>query len=285
MKKRCTWSSSAPFLWSRFLRIYPALLVMVLLCLFGLGLWFTNLAPSAYFTHPRTHLFALKNSTLLGGIEFYLPGVFSNLPWKKMVNDSLWTMPYEIWMYIALAAGSVACRLLRSLQWKAISGLILLTTAIAFAAHVWNHFAGNPENLLFRLTLMFFSGASYFVLRERIVLSGPLFAAALALLVLSPFDLQVFFVVYDLVFAYVILWLAYIPAGVIRHFNKFGDYSYGIYIYAFPIQQALVASIAGLSVAGLITTSGVLAIAMGVLSWHAVEKHALRLKFSSGQTG
>ena len=271
--------SALGFIWARILRIYPALLVMAVLCICVLGLWFTSLQAGAYFSHPRTALFALKNSTLVTGIEFYLPGVFSSLPWKKMVNGSLWTMPYEIWMYIALAVFWIVCRLFRSLQTQAAGVLILSVATIALAAHAWNHFAGRPEDLLFRLAFMFFSGASCFVLRGRIVLSRTIFGGALAALLVSPLHIDLFFLVYELTFAYLLLWLALVPAGQIRNFNKIGDYSYGIYIYAFPIQQALVATIAGLSVAGLISLSSLLAITMGALSWHAVEKHALRLKF------
>ena len=278
-------NSALGFIWARILRIYPALLVMVVLCICALGLWFTNLQAGAYFAHPRTALFALKNSTLVTGIEFYLPGVFSSLPWKKMVNGSLWTMPYEIWMYIALAVLWIVCRVFRSLQTRAAGVLILSVAAIALAAHVWNHFAGHPEDLLFRLAFMFFSGASCFVLRGWIVLSRTLFGVALAALLVSPVHIDLFFLVYELTFAYVLLWLAYVPAGRVRDFNRIGDYSYGIYIYAFPIQQALVATIAGLSVAGLISLSGLLVITMGALSWHVVEKYALRLKFSPAPAG
>lgn len=266
------------FLRARILRIYPALLVMVLLCVLVIGLFFTTLPAGAYLDHPLTLRFILKNATLVGGIEFYLPGVFDQLAWKNMVNGSLWTMPYEVRMYIALAVLWLACWLFRAWRRRVFAGLILTITALALTAHLTNHFSGRPDDNFFRLTFMFFSGASYCVLRERIRLSSAVFGGALAALLASPLEPDLFFVVYDLTLAYVVLWLAYVPGGALRRFNRFGDYSYGIYIYAFPVQQTLLALIAGLSVAGLIVTSGAVTLLLAALSWHCLEQHALRLK-------
>src|SRR4249919_485571 len=75
-----TRKSIVEFLWARVLRIYPALLVMVLLVVFGLGLSFTTAPVSAYLSDTRTYLFIVKNSTLIAGIAQKLPGVFVENP-------------------------------------------------------------------------------------------------------------------------------------------------------------------------------------------------------------
>src|SRR4029078_9745675 len=104
------------FLWARVLRIYPALLVMMSLVVFGLGLYFTTLPHSQYFTDPRTFKFAVQNSTLFSGVMDIrlvqqLPGVFADNPMPLIVNGSLWSMPYEVRMYLSLAVLWIVARL------------------------------------------------------------------------------------------------------------------------------------------------------------------------------
>jgi peptidoglycan/LPS O-acetylase OafA/YrhL len=77
-----------------------------------------------------------------------------------------------------------------------------------------------------------------------------------------------------------VLALAYLPGGFIRHFNRFGDYSYGLYIYAFPVQQSIAALIPGVGVAAMIALSFVVSLLLSIMSWHLIEKRALALKGS-----
>ena len=65
---------------------------------------------------------------------------------------------------------------------------------------------------------------------------------------------------------------------MVRKYNKLGDYSYGIYIYAFPTQQTMMHFIPDASVATLATLAGLITIVLAVFSWHFVEKHALKEK-------
>jgi peptidoglycan/LPS O-acetylase OafA/YrhL len=89
---------------------------------------------------------------------------------------------------------------------------------------------------------------------------------------------QAFSIVYTLTIAYMLCYLAYLPAGAIRKYNEMGDYSYGVYIYAFPVQQALAATYPGISVSAMLLSSGMVTLALAILSWHLIEKRALRLK-------
>ncbi len=266
------------FVWARILRIYPALIVMVLLCVFGLGLWFTSLSPADYLAHPATRQFALQNSTLVTGVVFSLPGVFSAVPYRRFVNGSIWTMPIEMYMYIALALIWLVLAWFRSWRIRVFGAATVVIAVTMLGAHLFNHFRGQPDDALIRLSYMFFTGAAFFVMRDRVRLSGAVFSAAAAVLLLSIVDKNLFFAAYDLSVPYILLWLAYIPAGAIRRFNRGGDYSYGIYIYAFPIQQTIMATVAGMSVLGLIAYSTAITLLFAVLSWHCIEKHALRLK-------
>ena len=97
-----TRSNVLVFLWSRALRIFPALIIAVLFCVFVIGIAFTSLEPKEYLAHDQTQRYLIKNIMLVGGIEYSLPGVFSENPFSHAVNGSLWTMPYEVKMYMLL---------------------------------------------------------------------------------------------------------------------------------------------------------------------------------------
>jgi len=284
-----TRKSIVEFLWARILRIFPALLVMVLLVVFGLGMYFTTVTYSSYFTDVRTYLFIVKNSTLLAGFAQKLPGVFADNPTPIIVNGSLWSMPYEVRMYALLAILWTIARLAKERRFRAFEYALV---SIAIAAGVWKLFGHSSadsitagDGRLVRLIFAFFSGAAFYVLKDRIVLSRPLFWLLLIALLASAVDKRAFFVVYSLATPYLLFYLAYVPAGFIRHYNRVGDYSYGVYIYAFPVQQSIAALLPGVSVVSMFLLSATVTLTLAVLSWHLLERHALDLKgFYVGHT-
>jgi peptidoglycan/LPS O-acetylase OafA/YrhL len=89
---------------------------------------------------------------------------------------------------------------------------------------------------------------------------------------------DLFFIVYSLFLPYIIFYIVYVPSGQIRKFNIMGDYSYGIYIYAFPIQQTMAALVPGISVTTMIVYSFGFTLIMSILSWHLIEKRFLKMK-------
>jgi len=125
---------------------------------------------------------------------------------------------------------------------------------------------------------MFFTGAAFYVLRDFVVLSRTLFIVMIAATLLASVDSRAFHVVYSLSIAYLVLFLAYVPEGLIRKYNRLGDYSYGIYIYAFPVQQSVALFIPNVSAAEMIAVSSVITWVLAALSWHMLEEKALKLK-------
>lgn len=273
------------FIWARILRIYPALIVAMTFCVFVIGLWFTNLNMSDYLLHPDTYKYFFKNIMLFFGVEYYLPGVFQDVPYEGAVNGSLWTLPFEVRMYaiLAIVLTVVVClrKKVKFLTFKNVS-LFLGIFSILFL--ILNHYIDIlPFESVFvekfiRLFAMFFVGTMFYIWREYIILSYKWFFILLFILLLSIIYIKAYFLVYTLALPYLILFLSYVPAGTIRKFNHLGDYSYGMYIYAFPIQQSLVALYPNISIMNMVIFSFIFTLVLSILSWHLVEKKFLKLK-------
>ncbi|MBD3842255.1 MAG: acyltransferase [Campylobacterales bacterium] len=88
----------------RALRIFPALIIVTLVCVFILGPIMTTWELKEYFTSQYIVLY-LKNIFLY--ISYYLPGVFEHNPVPNAVNGSLWSLPVEFFMYIVVAVFGV----------------------------------------------------------------------------------------------------------------------------------------------------------------------------------
>lgn len=271
--------SMSEYVLARILRIYPALLTMLLMTVFLLGAFFTSLSLSDYYADSQIYLYLIKCLTLISGAMYYLPGVFDSNPFKGAVNGSLWTLVYEVKMYIFLAMFWLASSLVKQNRVKFFEYLIVFSTAVAAVLVFVHHFYIKDESNAVRLFFMFFSGASYWILKDRVKLTEPIFGVVSIALLASPFiNQQVFFVLYQLLIAYILFYLAYIPAGPIRKYNALGDYSYGVYIYAFPVQQAVAALYPGISVMKMVLVSCAVTLTLAVFSWHLIEKKALTLK-------
>ncbi len=267
------------FVWARILRIYPALIIAVIVCVFIIGAWFTTNSIQEYLSNPQTQKYFIKNTTLFWGIEYSLPGVFLDVPYKGAVNGSLWTLPYEVKMYAILAFTlGLTAYISKRIKILTVENVILFIGVFSATLHIFNYFYTIlPVNFI-RLFSMFFIGAAFFAWKEKIRLSSKWALLGVALLLLSAMNRELFFISYCLLLPYLIFYAAYVPSGYIRKFNEYGDYSYGIYIYAFPIQQSAAVLIPNISVPAMVIVSFVATLFLAMLSWHLIEKRFLKMK-------
>lgn len=267
------------FIWARILRIYPALFLAIVFCVFIVGLFFTTHTISDYLFDPQTFKFFRRNVTLFSGVKYELPGVFTDNPYMNAVNGSLWTLPYEIKMYTYLAI--IASLFLYVQRWlgKNILKITFFSIAIiSVATHIANHFLSFSADEFIRLFAMFFIGAAFYIFRNHIFISSRIFLLTLLVLSLSVMNKDLFFVLYSISIPYLVFYIAYVPAGKIREYNRIGDYSYGMYIYAFPVQQSVAAILPGISVAWMVVISFGITLLLALLSWHLIEKNFLQMK-------
>ena len=270
-----TRQSAVGYIWARTLRIFPALWVMLALTVFGLGLAVTSSSAHDFLTARGTWRYFVDNATILPGMAPDLPGVFSSNVYPTIVNGSLWTLRPELEMYITLLALGILYAMTRRLsviRWGVIA------IAISAAVLYFRHGIFASQNQYPRLAFLFFVGASCYAMKDRIPFNRPLFFVLLAVVLLSALNRRAFFVAFSVSLPYLVFYVAYGFGGRIRAFNRWGDYSYGIYIYAFPVEQTTVYLVPGIRVAALVGISAVVTLVLAMLSWHLVEQRALELK-------
>ncbi|KQO23846.1 hypothetical protein ASF11_22940 [Acidovorax sp. Leaf76] len=269
-----------PNLWRfglrRFLRIWPALTVAVVLTAYVLGAWVTQLPLTEYLTHRATanYLQALGMK-----IHFVLPGVFENNPYRLGVNGSLWTIPIEVRCYIALGLAG----LIGLLKYRPV---LLLSIAVLIG---WFLVRSNPDvtgtvHHGRELSAFFLAGAALYTLepywRRRPVLWGGAIALATAAVWAAGWRHSALL----LGLPFFIIYAGTQTTAYIRRAGRWGDPSYGIYLFAFPIQQTVIQyGWPQLGFAGTLCISLAITVALAYASWHLVEKQALKFKPSSSQ--
>lgn len=267
------------FLVARCLRIFPALLVLLLITVLVLGPIFTIERLEKYFG-GATIAYFVKCLTLINGVAYKLPGVFVNNPYKDAVNGSLWTMPWEIRSYIVLLLVWQTNKKFME-KWNE-RGFLALTTVIICSLYglliVMHLNKSNSVHTVMPL-LMFSLGTISWQLRHKIFLCWRGFVLASTLICITPLvSISAFYAIYPVAMAYAVMFLAFVPDGIVRNYNRMGDYSYGLYLYAFPIQQLLAAAWPGINPAQLIVSSFFFTMLCATLSWHLIEERALEMK-------
>ena len=252
---------------SRALRIFPALIVMIVLMVFLIGPLLSTRSAGEYFSDGKTFNYLRLIYVFTGEEINSLPGVFENNPFHHVVNGSLWTIRYELTCYLALPA----IYLLFRKRWVAP---LILSAAVIFI--VLNLFFA-PGYLIISLITCFLSGSLFFVFRNRIPLHWLPAVASAGLLIISV-PLKILSYTFPWLMGYLVIYLALVPKSALRRFGKYGDFSYGIYIWAFPVQQVIAQhySYKGPLFNVLASFPFVLLIAVG--SWYMIEKPALSWK-------
>lgn len=268
------------YFFNRLLRIFPGLVAVVLFSLLLLGPIVSGLSFEEYIRHPQARDYL--SSILIYPAKGALPGAFTQNPYPHEVNGSLWTLRFEFTMYIVVALLGLAKLLNRN--WLPFILVLLLVAHfhITQSSREDIYIFNMKLEPLVKLGVAFFAGAVAYIWREKIPVSHRLFTLSMILMVGSaatPFA-RFAFVIF---LPYVILYLGFVrlPFGISR-FGKYGDFSYGFYIYAFPMQQLymyLVGDLYGFT--GLVIGSAGVTFVLAVLSWYFVEKQALKFKRKS----
>lgn len=262
---------------NRLLRIMPAFwvcLVVVSLVIAPLSLLATGGDPADVLQGPHSAWRYITENAALSIAFHDVAGTPLGVPYEGVWNGSLWTLRWEAGAYVGLAVLGVLGLLRRRLVVLGLAVLLwLLTVGLAYGLVPDGYWVENGT----RLAFVFVLGAVLQVYGDRVPAAGWTAGVAATLLALSPL-LPDYRILGGPAVAYLVVWLG----GRITHPAlrlKDRDISYGLYIYAFPVQQSL--ALAGTPswhplLAGLVAL--VLTVPLAVASWVLVERPALRLK-------
>lgn len=259
------------FVVARSLRLVPGLWAMLAVTTVIAGLVFTAQPMAAYVANPGVHRYIAFNAILLGQ-AYAIADVFAANPLPFIVNGSLWTIPQEVRCYLALALIGATGLLVHRRVFTTLFVLAEIVDLLVPGDAV--RFLAAPRPL----ALSFFLGVLFYLWRERLFLSWPLATVAVASALLMPIgDLKL--AVAAVAFAYTMLVVAIVVPARLKGLSAIvPDYSYGIYIYAFPAQQAAFALGVGKTPYANMAAAYLLMLPLAALSWHFVEKPALALK-------
>jgi peptidoglycan/LPS O-acetylase OafA/YrhL len=254
---------------ARILRIYPGLLVALTLTVLIIGPAFTNLPLSVYFLEPATLLYIPLNLTL-ARLQYELPGVFGNNPFGGAINGSLWTLAYEVACYAMVAAVGL-CGL--AANGRRFAGFLIGYAALyLLIAVVGPHFW--QVEMLHNLSLPFVCGMVFFQYRKHIPFRPHLLIAA-GLAAFLSLGRPWFSMAFGFAWSYGLFYIGFLKVRPLLVYNRFGDYSYGMYIYAFPVEQAMAALARGCTPWALMAWAALPTLGLAILSWHLIEYHAL----------
>jgi len=259
----------------RLLRIFPALIVCTLLTVFIFGPLVTDVSLVEYFSHRYTYGY-LRNIVLY--ISFYLPGVFTHNVLPNAVNGSLWSLPVEFLMYVMVSLLGIIAGMTR------LSSLVILCIWIfidlAWAertAEMYVVYACDMRQV-FMVGTYFWCGVVYltFDLKRYLSLYGSMLACVI--LLLCSGHAMLLHILSWILLPYIVLSIGFAKSlGISKMITRYGDFSYGIYIYACPIQQ-LVAMIKPDHFGLYLLLCGICTTFCAVISWYLVEKPAMSLK-------
>lgn len=262
------------YLKKRFFRIYPAFIVAMVVCaVIFVPLSGGNLGGP----HASIHLidFVLETAQLQ---QFHVQGVFPHNPVAGVMDGSVWSIPFEFWCYVGVMLLGLS-GLLRSNAFLIALFFITLGVGVLFSVYGWI-IGGKILGVIFgypvfwaRLLPMYLAGIVAYRLRAHLRMTRSWILGACGLLIAAGLLPHGWPLLFPVVGAYLILVIAYSPFISLHGWNRFGDFSYGTYLYAYPIQQ-LVVRWAGHPMAPwrLFCIAAPLTVCCAALSWHSVEK-------------
>jgi peptidoglycan/LPS O-acetylase OafA/YrhL len=259
------------FYLNRALRIFPGLLVAILFSVFIIGTICSDLTAAQYFSSAQTWQYVFHIPLVTHG--HYLPGVFEHNLYQNAVNGSLWTLPTEFALYLMLPPTlkmfrnkSIACFIAAVLMLC----VYLLSMIPSVSAHAGNTFGLGPLTAVSGNAFVFSVGALIAMTEPN--LSKTVFVFLIGLLAAAA-KFGFGSVLFLLVIPFVIIKIGLLETKIFALKN---DISYGVYIYGFPVQQAVwhflkqsMPAVVMMLISFLITAI------LAALSWRLIEKPIL----------
>ncbi len=273
--------SLGDFFEKRIRRIFPGIIVAQLVTLIAISLFIKN--DIGLLFNKETISFFIKGCTIFFQ-DFNLHGVFENNPYPKVINGSLWTIPYELLLYIGMGLLFWIFKNKKNTLSIITLGALIVFDFLFYKKEILN--GSLSENLVYLIknmahfSVFFFSGVIYAQFENSLDLEkddykkiciGSLCVTILILMGGHWSSLH-----------QIVLPILVLSAGSMywevgnRIVKTIGDCSYGVYIYSFPVQQVIMNLYPNFGPIQLMVVSLPTSILLGILSWRYVEKNFLK---------
>lgn len=273
----------------RVLRIFPAFFVSLLLVALLVGPIVSDLDLYSYYFKDYVNgplNFIVKNIFLnITGYSWVIHDVFSGNPFPSGINGSMWTLKHEFAAYLLL----IPLSFFYFLKYRKLLLLFTFGVLVLAILNIQNNFAlvnlvgskwwvlsDNEYSSAIKYLYYFLAGSLIFLYKDRIYFSPRFILLAILVLIIAS---KLFFLKYVLLFILPYMIISISICFSSSFMKKYGDFSYGLYIYAFPVQQLIAHLFIGnLNVKGYFLLSFLITLAISVLSWKYIEKPILSLK-------
>jgi peptidoglycan/LPS O-acetylase OafA/YrhL len=264
------------YFWKRILRLFPALIIVLILTII--------LVPFIYHSEipiykNKSYLTYIPNNLILYKTQYTINGVFENNPYKSVINGSLWTIPYEFTMYALLSLfilfkkKKTIIKILLSLLL-----ILLMITNLFFSTKLFGYNSIIKLDLVIDLGVFFMAGSFLAAFNFDKIYKQKSILLILSILLITSLYLNIFEYTRYILLPLIVILFALNPIPYFCDIGKkIGDLSYGIYIYGFITQQILM-HFFKLNYIELMIYSILISSLLGYLSWHIIEKQALKYK-------
>lgn len=261
-------ASAVRFAINRTLRIYPGFIFCVLVTALVLGPMGSSLPLRQYLASPDVPGYVTTAVSCL--CDSTLPGVYryAGTDLHLAVNGSLWSLSFEVLSYLLLASLWLAVRNI-----TVVGILLALFAASTLAFGVVYH---GVRGISFTLPY-FAGGVLMYAIQQRIGLKWSVaLCCMLGLVVFAAFELpQKAYAVFG---AYLVVFFGSRPNVLSSIAARVGDLSYGVYLFGWPVEQLIKVYTGTASPWLLMALACPIVLLLAAVSYHAVERPALRLK-------
>ena len=272
-------SSLLSYMNKRVRRIYPAYLVVVVTAALLLPLFFSSTAGVIY-SHTEWARYLVYNLLFMNFMQPEIPALFTDNP-LQVINAPLWTIKVEVMFYLFVPILFLFLKKSRQ-QWILL--LLLYIASVCYSAFFLHQYGSSGNELFLKFEKQLPGQLSFFLSGGGLYLYFPLFkrywksifTAAALLLLLSSQNSTTALICYPLALSILIISIALL-FPYLGNWGKFGDMSYGVYIYHFPIIQVFTTLSLFDSQPWLLFIALMLTIlSAAFLSYHCIERPFLK---------